>query len=488
MPENNLVYAAPESQGVPTQALLKFLQELRENRLPVHSFMFLRHGKVVAEGYCPPFDAHRKHRMYSCSKSFTSVAIGMLITEGRLKLTDSVASIFPEYLPENPDEYTMTATIRDLLVMATHNEGNAYNFDTTNWTRDFFNYKKPKHMPGTVFHYDTAATTTLCAVVEKLTGMKMLEYMRPVLDELGISKDIWCVQTPEGRSWTGSGVLCTTRDFARFGQFCLNRGEWNGKQLVDREYMMEATTRQIDCDVADRSPTVEGYGYQFWMLRKGGFACCGMGGQFAFMHPDTDSVLITTGDNQGIGGADELIRQSYYRLLDELAEAELPAASPEKAAELELALQLYLPIPRGEKSSPVAEKVSGVTYQLEENDWGWKWMRLEFEQDKAVLHYEKRDGVHQLDLHIGHYGQTFFPDLYAGTRIGQLDKHYECVTNLAWERENSLIGRLYSVDDFLGNIYLQFTFVGDHLTAFFTKAAEDFFGDYRGYYVGHAVK
>ncbi len=488
MPENNLIYAAPESQGVPTQALINCLNNLRENRIPVHSFMFLRHGKVVAEGYCPPFDEDRKHRMYSCSKSFTSVAIGMLITEGRLKLTDTVASFFPEYIPENPDEYTMMATVRDLLRMATQNEGNAYDFDTKDWTWDFFNYKRPKHMPGTVFHYDTAATTTLCALVEKITGMKIVDYMRPLFDELGISKDIWCVQTPEGRSWTGSGILCTTRDFARFGQFCLNRGEWNGKQLVDREYMTQATTYQINCNTADLSPTVTGYGYQFWMLRKGGFACCGMGGQFAFMHPDTDSVFITTGDNQGMPGADELIREAYYRLLDELSDEELPASAAEKAAELDAALHLILPVPCGRKTSPMVEKINGVTWNLDANDWGWKWMRFEFEEEKCVLHFEKKDGVHKLDLHIGHYGPTLFPDLYAGVRIGQKDKHYECVTHVAWETEDTLWGKLYSVDDYLGNINLQFTFAGGHLCAFMTKAAEDFFGDYRGYYVGRPAK
>ncbi len=488
MPENNLVYATPESQGVPTQALINFLADMRENRFPIHSFMFIRHGKVVAEGYCPPFDADRKHRMYSCSKSFTSVAIGMMVTEGKLKLTDTVASFFLEYIPEDADEYTLTATVRDLLRMATHNESNAYDFDTPDWTKIFFDNDQPKHKPGTVFHYDTAATTTLCALVEQLSGMTLLEYMRPVLDELGISKDICCIQTPEGRSWTGSGILCTTRDFARFGQFCLQRGQWNGKQLVDREYMMEATTKQIDCSVADWSCNCEGYGYQFWMLRDGGFACCGMGGQFAFMMPQYDSVLITTADCQGIGCADDFFRDAHQRLLKTLAEGELPAASPEKAAELEAALKLQLPEIKGELTSPVIAQVNGVTYDLEENNWGWKWIRFEFLGEKAILHFEKRDGVHQLPLYIGHYGPLTFPDLFAGKRIGTKDKHYACVSNLAWQTEDTLIGKLFCVDDYLGNMRLQFTFKGESLTAFLTKAAEDFFDDYRGYYVGHARK
>ncbi len=488
MPVNNFVYATPESQGVPTQALIDFLSEMKENRFPIHSFLFIRHGKVVAEGYCPPFDENRKHRMYSCSKSFTSVAIGMLITEGKLKLDDKVASFFPEYLPENAEEYILEATVEDLLRMATQNEGNAYDWDTPDWTEIFFNNTQPKHKPGTVFHYDTAGTTVLCALVEKITGMKMLDYMRPLLDELGVSPDIWCIETPEGRSWTGSGILATPRDFTRFAMLCLNRGEWNGKQLIDRDYMMKATTRQIDCSTSDFSPNCTGYGYQFWMLREGGFACCGMGGQFAFMMPKYDSILITTADCQSVNGADDFFRDGHQRILKTLAEGELPPCAPEKAAELDALLHLTLPEPVGDVTSPIIPQINGKTYDLDENNWGWKWMRFEFEEGKCTLHYEKKTGVHELPLYIGHYGELSFPDLESGVRIGCKDKHYACVSNLRWERESTLIGKLYCVDDYMGTMNLQFTFEGDSLTAFLTKTAENFFNDYRGYYVGRMRK
>ena len=125
--------------------------------------------------------------------------------------------------------------------------------------------------------------------------------MRPVLDEIGIAKDIWCVKSPDGRSWTGSGILCTTLDFARFGLLCLNRGAWNGKQLISREYMEAATSFQIDNNA--RGAATEfgfGYGYQFWCLRDGGYACYGMGGQLALCLPSQNMLLITTADNQAI--------------------------------------------------------------------------------------------------------------------------------------------------------------------------------------------
>lgn len=487
MPENNLIYVSPESLGIPSQAILDFLDEIEQLRLPLHSFLLLRHGRVAAECYCPPFDETRKHRMYSVSKSFTSVAVGMLIDEGRLSLEDKVAGFFPEYLPENPPRFMMEATVRHLLCMASFNETSTYDWDSADFVESFFNAPHPMHRPGTVFHYDTSATVTLCGIVEKLSGKPMLEYMRPLFDRLGISGDIWCVQTPEGRSWTGSGILCTPRDLARFGLFCLRRGEWEGTQLVSREYMEAATSWQIDTTVADSSMAgPAGYGYQFWMLKEGGFACYGMGSQFAFMMPKYDTVLITTADTQAINHADDAVRHAHYRLLKKLSDGPLPEnpALQKKLKER----SLRLPLPVGKTATALAERISGVRYLLEENLAGFQWMQLDIAEDACTLHYEKTDGVHALKFYMGGYGPLTFPDKYYGRRIGQRDANYGCVSAGAWERDSTLIGIIYAVDDYLGTLKIQLTFTDDDLTVFMSKSAEAFFDDYRGYLAGHAAK
>ena len=488
MPDNIMMTATPESVGIPSQAILDFLHEMRELRFPLHSYLLMRHGKVVAEGYCPPFDAERKHRMYSVSKSFTSVAVGMMIDEGKLSLDDKVADFFPEYIPENDaTPYIREATVRDLLTMATFNESTTYTWESPDFVRAFFDNVSEKHMPGTIFHYDTAGTVTLCGIVEKLSGKPMLEYMRPLLDELGISKDVWCIQTPEGRSWTGSGILCTPRDLARFGQFCLQRGLWNGKQLVSREYMEAATSYQIDTSVSHNAINhPPQYGYQFWMLKDGGFACCGMGSQFAFMMPKYDTVMITTADTQGVSNADDVIRDAHYRLLEKSVDCPLPE-NPGKQAEL-AAWQLTLPLPYGIKTTPLAPQFSGVKYAFEDNLFGFKWMRLDVAEDACTLTYEKPSGVHSLTLPMGAYQPITFPEPYFGRRIGVKDTHYRCVSAAAWERDNTLIGTIYAVDDYVGTLRMQLTFKGDTLTVFMTKFAEAFFDDYRGYLSGHAVK
>ncbi len=486
--ENSLLCASPESLGIPSQAIAEFLDEMRALSFPIHSFLLLRHGKVAAEGYCPPFDPGRKHRMYSVSKSFTSVAIGMLVTEGKLSLDDKVADFFPEYIPENPSPYLLEATVRHLLTMATFNETTAYDFQSPDFVRAFFDNPNPKHKPGAVFHYDTAATVTLCGIVEKLSRKPMLSYMRPLLDEIGFSKDAFCVKTPEGRSWTGSGILCTPRDLARFGLLCLRRGAWGGKQLVSRAYMEEATTYQIDTTVSHSGLGPGGYGYQFWMLKDGGFACCGMGSQFAFMMPKYDTVTVVTADTQALNNADDVIREAHYRMLGALREEPLPEDAKARGGLSARLEALTLPLPCGSRTTALASKISGVRYDFEQNLFGFKWMRVDVAQDACTLTYEKRTGVHSLKLYMGAYGDLIFPDAYFGRQIGVADTRYRCVSAGAWERENTLLGRIYAVDDYLGTLKMQLTFVGEDLTVFMTKNAEAFFDDYRGYLAGHAAK
>ncbi len=475
---------SPESLGIPSGSVIRFLDKMKTYEFPIHSYIVSRHGKIAAEGYTAPFGPNTKHRMYSVSKSFTSVAVGMLITEGRLRLDDTAASFFPEYLPKDPSPYTLRATVRDLLRMATHNEQNSYDWGDPDFVKTFFDNDQPKHEPGTIFHYDTAGTTVLMAIVEKLTGKKILEYLRPLLDELDISKDIWCVETPEGRSWTGSGIMCTPRDLLKFGQFCLNRGEWNGRQWVDRNYMVEATTKQIDITTSDHGYIRDGYGYQFWMMRNGGFACCGMGCQYAFMDPQTDTVMVITADTQGINNAEDAIKYAYYDILDAMSDGPLPENDEELRR-----LRSYataIPMRPGSADSPLAAKVSGVTYDLDDNLFGFKWMRAEFAGDKLDLSFEKPNGTYTITFGIGKWLDFTFPEKYAGKNIARMDTNYRCIAYAVWDSEDTVIGKVMSVDDYLGSIKIQLTFKNDTLTVFMTKFAENFFNDYRGYLAGKA--
>ena len=482
---NNLATSTPESLGIPSIAIEEFLTELTEKRLCMHSFIILRHNKIAAEGYWPPFEANRNHRMYSVSKSFTAIAIGMMIDENRISIDSKVASFFPEYLPTNPHPYVLEATVRDLLMMATYNKGTSYTVESPNFTETFFTDSGPKHKPGQIFHYDTAATTVLCAIVEKLSGTTILEYMRPILDEIGFSKDAFCVETPEGRSWTGSGILCTSRDLARMALLCMNGGQWNGKQLISREFIRDATTKQIDTSVApDGMETRYGYGYQIWCLRKGGFAMFGMGGQFALCMPHTGTILITNADTQGTSGAEDVIINAYYKLIDKLSPSPLPENANAQESLNQRICNLSLPTPLGNTSTALAHTISGRKYILDENNAGMKWLRFDIEAEKVRLQYENNNGEHELVFGMGKYEPQLFPEKYFGRRIGKKDTHYQCICAGAWASDETFIGTIYSVDDSLGSIRLQLTFADDAVSGYMKKAAEWFFDEYQGFISG----
>lgn len=185
MPDSDFVFATPESLGIPSWAVLELRDGIRKHIIPLHSLMVMRHGKVAAEGYSPSFDKDRKHRMYSVIKSITSVAIGLLIGESWLSLDTCVADYFPEDVTEDVTPYAHLAHVRHLLMMATFNECNAYTWTDDDFVRVFFQNDYPKQMPGIVFHYDTNATVVVCAIAEKITGMKLLDDMRPPAGRAG---------------------------------------------------------------------------------------------------------------------------------------------------------------------------------------------------------------------------------------------------------------------------------------------------------------
>ena len=211
-----LEYASPEEVGIPSSAIADFIDDIQARRLMTHSFIIIRHGKVCAECYCPPFKADELHRMYSTSKTFASMALGILVDEGKVGLEDKVADYFPEYCPANMHQWIKELTVREALVMSTCNAKRFYTVKDENFVSHMFNIE-PEHLSGTLFNYSTNATNAVSAIVEKLTGMPLLEFLKErALLEIGFSPDSHVIEMPQGGSWLGSGVLCSTRDLARF--------------------------------------------------------------------------------------------------------------------------------------------------------------------------------------------------------------------------------------------------------------------------------
>ena len=480
--------ASPESLGIPSKAIEEFLDELQEKKLCMHSFILLRHGKIAAEGYWQPFDAERKHRIYSISKSFTSIAVGMIINEEKLSLDSKVADFFPEHIPENPHPYVLKVTVRDLLMMSSCNSNYPYSSETFASVGTFFQGTEYKHISGQFFQYDTVGTDVLCALVEKISGKTLLEYMRPVLDEIGFSKDAYCLKITEGYSWGGSGIICTPRDLARFALLCMNKGQWNGKQLLNRDFMTAATSRQIDSSVNGFGfEGGFGYGYKFWCLRDKGFFMYGMGSQYALCLPEQDVILITTADTQGVDGAGDFIIDRFLRFCEKISDKPLAENHDVHRTLQERTGNLSLPLHEGAAETSVSRAISGKKYILDENESGMKWLRFHADSEKYRLEYENGSGTHELIFGTGHYESFNFPEKYSGKRMRQYDTHYECIGTGAWINERSFLGTVYAIDDYFGSIKFQLTFTDDEVSGYMLKAAEWFFEEYQGSISGRAV-
>lgn len=269
--------ATPESQGISSSALLAFVNEVEETLNALHSVMIARNGRVVAEGWWTPYAPGLNHWLFSLSKGFTATGVGIAIAEGRLSLDDAVISFFSEEAPKAPSENLKAMTVRDLLKMTHGHHGSSKDVmraDTRDWTRTWL-AKDVEHEPGTHWAYGNSASYMLSAIVQKATGERLVDYMKPrFFDPLGIANPAWD-QGPEGASLGGSGLRITTEDILRFGQVYLQRGVWKGRQILPESWITEATSLQALTPPKD---SIRGWGYNF--IIHPDQQAYGSGGQF----------------------------------------------------------------------------------------------------------------------------------------------------------------------------------------------------------------
>lgn len=294
----------PEAQGVSPASIDSFLSAIGRSKNEFHSFMFLRRGKVIAQGWWNPYAPDLRHSLYSCSKSFTSTAVGFAVSEKLLSINDKVISFFPGSLPDSIKTYLASLTVKDLLTMSVGQEPDPtaqLAMGSDNWVKDFLALPI-KYAPGSKFLYNTMASYMLSAIVQKVTGQKEIDYLRPRLfAPLGITGMDWEVNT-QGINTGGWGLRLKTEDLAKIGQLYLQKGMWNGKQILPKEWVEEATTFKIDQAPGvpqtkkDSSDWMQGYCYQFWRCRHNAFRADGAFGQYIIVMPDQDAVIVITSE------------------------------------------------------------------------------------------------------------------------------------------------------------------------------------------------
>ena len=318
--QSPLPRATPESQGVSSEKLKEFIESLHAKVNTMHSVMVVRHGHVIAEGWWAPQTPETRHLLWSLSKSFTSTAVGLAIAEGKLSLDDEVLKFFPDKAPEQPSKNLSQMRLRDLLRMATGHETEPRMPADGDWVKAFLAHPVP-FKPGTHFRYNTPATFMQSAMVQKATGQTVLEYLKPRLfDPLGISGHEWGAN-PQGITLGGYGLAARTEDIAKFGQLYLQKGQWNGKQLVPAAWVDQATARQTSNGSNPLSDWDQGYGYQFWRCRHGAFRGDGAKGQFCVVLPGQDTVVAMTADTGDMQGELNVV---WDKLLNELGDKPLP--------------------------------------------------------------------------------------------------------------------------------------------------------------------
>ncbi len=378
--------STPEAEGIPSRAIRDFVAEADATLDSIHSFMVLRHGKVVAEHWWHPYGSGHPHSMFSVSKSVTAMAVGLAIDEGLFGLDDPVVGLLPDDVPEMVGANLESMTVRHLLTMTT---GHAV--DTvwiphppgSNLARNVLGHPV-EHEPGSHFVYNSGASYLLSAIIQRSTGGRMLDYLQPRLFEpLGITRATW-EASPNGIDLGGWGLSITTEELATLGQFWLQRGQWHGLQLVPSEWVDQATATHIDTTGADHKlDGQQGYGFHFWRNSVGGYRADGAFGQFAIVLPELDAVIVTTA---GIQESQDLLDLVWKHLVPAFGADPLPAVSD-----------------RGDLGGLTVPPVRGEAAPLE-SVWGIRWALDDREISQASLHNGSvgiiRGGV-ELHLAVG---------------------------------------------------------------------------------------
>jgi len=435
--------STPEEQGISSQALLAFLAAVGSSKHEFHSFMMQRHGHVIAEGWWSPYEAASPHMLYSLSKSFTSTAVGLAAAEGKLAVTDKVTSFFPGELPEVASENLAALRIKDLLTMSVgHAEDSTGSlWPQQNWVKTFLALPI-KYPPGTQFLYNSGATYMLSAIVQKVTGQPLLDFLTPRLFEpLGISGMTW-ETCPRGINTGGWGLKLPTEAIAKFGQLYLQKGSWEGRQILPAEWVAEATTFKIqqpgqDLDkLKQQSDWHQGYCYQFWRCRHNAFRGDGAFGQFCIVMPDQDAVIAITSESPSMQGELDLI---YEHLLPAMKAAPLPADRKSQKELKEKLAALSLSPPAGRVASPVAARISGKSFKIEANDAGVESVSFGFEKNHSQFTLTDRSGPHSVKFGLQKWvrGETTMPGTPPKLTQGDLGPKSKVAGSGTWKDENT---------------------------------------------------
>ncbi|GAB3716462.1 hypothetical protein GCM10027592_57780 [Spirosoma flavus] len=418
---NALPRSTPEAQGVSSAELLRFVNEAETQKAGLHSFMVIRHGHVVAEGWWNPYRPDISHDLYSLSKNVTSTAVGFAVQEGKLAIEDKVISFFPNDLPAEVDENLAAMRVRDLLIMASGHATDTLtpilNTKNGSWAKTFLSLPL-KYPPGTHFTYNTGATYMLSAIVQKVTGQNLLTYLQSRLFKpLGITGVEWD-SDPQGISFGGAGLRLKTEDIAKFGLLYLQKGVWKGKRILSEKWIDEATSFKIANDETgtptkkEEDDIKQGYGYQFWLSRpvaQGAYRAEGAFCQYSIVMPKQDAVVAINAEGISTKRVMDLV---WGILLPAMKDDSLPA-NPSGQSELQTKLaSLKLLPPVSQPHSPVEATISRKTYAIQSNMSQVESVTFRFDKNNTQFILCDDKGEHSITCGVNDWilGETNMPN------------------------------------------------------------------------------
>lgn len=377
-------YSTPEEQGISSTAIMEFIGALEsEQPEDVHGVIIRRHNKIVAKGWWAPYSEEIPHMLFSLSKSFTSTAIGMAQDEGLLSINDPVISFFPDETPDSPSVNLSSMRIRDLLRMNTGHQSDATGRIRSggSWVKGFLSLEV-ENKPGTRFAYNSAATYMMSAIIQKITGETVLDFLTPRLFEpLGIENPTW-ESSPEGINAGGWGLSIRTGDISNFGQMLLQKGNWEGRQLVSEAWVKEATRLQTSNGSNPGSDWEQGYGYQFWMCRHNLYRGDGAMGQYCIVMPEQDAVVAINSGTNNMGGIMNIV---WDHLLPAMEEGPLPPNEEGYKKLTEKLESLTIQPAAGEGQTGSHPDVSGKSFRMGPNDLAIGTIRFDFGSSPVTL-------------------------------------------------------------------------------------------------------
>ncbi|WP_051251131.1 serine hydrolase domain-containing protein [Paenibacillus harenae] len=442
----SLPRSTPEKQGISSSGILKFLEAVEQSNLELHSFMLVRNGHVTAEGWWAPYKPKIPHMLFSLTKSFTSTGVGFAVSEGLLTLEDKVISFFPEYASQNTEKNLGAMKVRDLLTMSAGHlkptMGSEWRQMEGGWIKHFLEIPID-HEPGTRFVYNSGATYMLAAIVQKVTGQMLLDYLEPRLFEpLGIDVSEWDT-CPAGINTGGWGLSLKTEDLARFGQLYLQEGLWNGTQLLPKEWIREATSCQINNEDGQTKDWQQGYGYQFWRSVHNAYRADGAFGQLCLVLPDQNAVIATTGGHDKM---QELLDLIWNYLLQAMDKHMLPENEVVQTPLAEKLGSLSLFPSPGHSESVIAASITGKLFEIEENADRVQLVAFYFEKDFCTFFLWDHRGVHHIKCGIGEWIEGITTMTGNALHHQYQPAEMRVISNGTWKDENTFIMTWFFVE------------------------------------------